>query len=206
MKKLKIRIIGISYSTGKPKRKTIKVNCKEDFKTTSKPNIFLELYPQLADILPAEVINLDFKQYDEWFSGEDKTDFMYREGFSQINTWKILSIDGRKEEIKYTYKESSLVTRVKGENKIKKISKKDNEVLRMIEFNISNPKLLTDMLACYVEIYDTIKDLGFRRQFNIILSTTTVAYKSATNSLKQLGEYSESLKGKSLKELKQLQK
>ena len=64
MKKLKIRIIGISYSTGKPKRKTIKVNCKEDFKTTSKPNIFLELYPQLADILLVEFINLDFKQYD----------------------------------------------------------------------------------------------------------------------------------------------
>ena len=209
MKQLKFKIFGISYDTGRPISIKVDIICNEDFKTTRIPNELIKLCPNLKGMLDEEIVETDFSKYDSWYEGEDKTELMYIHNLSQINTWEILQIDGKKPEQKKKPEiiESKLAIRVNEELvKIRKVDKKRNDVLFMIEYNITNSKMVDDMLACYINLYDTIKDLNYKKQFSIILDSVSIAYKSSMNTLEELSDYSKSLKGKSLKELKQLKK
>lgn len=194
--KTKIKYSTILYSGNKKKITVTYIDCPD----------FIELFSKNGELFHKELgeerTTTISEQIDEWVSGLDKRDFMDENDIQTIIDWGVVSYEG---EIKPSVDEN--LTQIIGIgdlsvsiNPNKKLSKLELIKLYFI-VNKTDEKIVIDFLAVYAQMEETLKGLSWQKQLSIVLRSTNVAYSSAINVYKEMGEYNVNLRSKSNAEL-----
>ena len=210
---IKVKFKGIDYRTGNKRKFKHTFETPIDFVEKHSVNRFKEFLlknESLSDKEKVFVLEMDdkvitdvYEQAMEWVDDRDNIDIIHDYNLNCILDYEILAVGGhnRKEESKRLKKAELTLVQNQGDKRIVKdgefeLHKPDTEALKVITLvdnMISSEQLKNDFLACYKEMYPAIKKMGYKKQFEIVLGSTNVAYTSSLNTLKNLDEYNKRL-------------
>ena len=135
------------------------------------------------------------EQIDDWISELDKSSFMRYNDINTIFTWSIVSWSGN---IDSSNSKKSLV--LVNTSKERLTNNQMVELFLKTENNGLSQELVNDFIAVYERLKPTLKGIKWDKQIPIVFESMTIAYKSASNALSNLSEFSKSLDNVQLKE------
>lgn len=202
---ISVKFKGVCYQSGSIKKFKHKFETGVEFKSIRKPNLFKKLVLKDTNSENRKLIEKHiendyvvdiFEQALSWVDDRNNTDIIHQYNLSHIQDYKIVSVG--KENIK---EKENLHLELYGDKRISKDSEyeipnrnlESEKVLIVLDKSISDNEMKNDFLAVYQELHKNIKNLGYKKQFSIVLSSLTVAYKSAKNTLDNLNNYATSL-------------
>lgn len=195
-----IKFKGVDYNSGELVEHKHTFNSDVDFYEKTYPNKAKEIALNNgydSTLLDDKITVSVYEQALLWVDERDNSDIIHAYNLSHIIDYDIISVGSnilKKDEDVYILKNGDKRISKGSEYELPNHDMEAEKVIILLDIMVENDQIKTDFLAVYKEIYETIKGLSFDKQFSIVLKSTSVAYKSATNTLKELSEYNERLK------------
>lgn len=158
------------------RRKITKTHIVPDFEEIRGKSFLAEVYAEKLGIDKEYVVTIE-DQIDEHIAGIDKRPFMDENEIEIIFDWQVVS--AKKQDAGKAAQELIL----------KPAKTTDEDMIKMfLELWQVPEKLKIDFAAIYMKMKHTLKGLNIERQIEVVISSMSVAYTSATAILDRLNE------------------
>lgn len=200
--KIVVKFKGVDYRTGNKRKFKHTFNTDIEFEEIRQQNALKNIFKKdgvnkdAINLLDDEVVTTVYEQALNWVDDRDNIDIIHNYDLSCIVDYEVIRV-GEDSLKKQERSEIELYGDKRiakgGVYELPKHNIEAEKVVVLLELNVDDEQLKKDFLVVYKEIYNNVKSLGFRKQFSIVMNSTSIAYQSATNTLTRLSDYNKEL-------------